>query len=175
MFERHKFHQSGRDVKPIASRKASTGSLLVQVGWHVSGVGNRHHESGLRGEGYGGIKTREACDLIVVFDAIQGSARPASVLAGIAGGLKDDGVFLTKDIGASSKCRENLNHPIDTFRCTILVMHGVTASLTLDRSGVGMMWGEGAVSQMLAGAVLSSLEERRLPHDLQDACYVARK
>ncbi len=114
-------------------------------------------------------------DLITAFDAIHDQADPASVLAGISDALKDDGVFLMQDIAASSELHENLENPVGTFLYTISVMHCMTVSLAAGGAGLGTMWGEETARSMLADAGLSRVEVSRLPHDSQNAYYIARK
>jgi SAM-dependent methyltransferase len=43
-------------------------------------------------------------DLIVTFDAIHDQAKPDKVLSNIYGGLKEDGVCFTQDIGGGDPC-----------------------------------------------------------------------
>ena len=72
-------------------------------------------ECALRGARRDRRWARGAFDLITAFDAIHDQAQPARVLAGIAGALRPDGVFLMVDIRASSHLQDNLELPWAPF------------------------------------------------------------
>jgi hypothetical protein len=114
-------------------------------------------------------------DLITTFDAIHDQARPAAVLEGIAGALKDDGVYLMQDIAGSSHLHNNMDHPLGPFLYTVSTMHCTTVSLAQGGEGLGTMWGEEKAKQMLAEAGFRSVEIRRLDHDIANTYYVVRK
>ena len=121
------------------------------------------------------LGTPKQYDLITAFDAIHDQAEPASVLAGIADALRDDGVFLMQDIAASSELHENLDNPAGTFLYAISVMHCMTVSLASGGAGLGTMWGEGMARSMLADAGMPRVEVSLLRHDSHNAYYIARK
>jgi 2-polyprenyl-3-methyl-5-hydroxy-6-metoxy-1,4-benzoquinol methylase len=114
-------------------------------------------------------------DLVTAFDAIHDQARPADVLAGIARSLRDGGVFLMVDIAGSSDVGENVGHPLGTFFYMISCMHCMTVSLAQGGVGLGAMWGEQLAVRMLGEAGFSSVEVERVPGDIVNNYYVARR
>jgi 2-polyprenyl-3-methyl-5-hydroxy-6-metoxy-1,4-benzoquinol methylase len=114
-------------------------------------------------------------DLITTFDAVHDQARPAAVLEGIAGALKDDGVYLMQDIAGSTYLHNNMDHPLGPFLYTVSTMHCTTVSLAQGGEGLGTMWGEEKAKQMLAEAGFRSVAIRRLDHDIANTYYVVRK
>jgi len=114
-------------------------------------------------------------DLITAFDAIHDQANPAKVLENISKSLKDDGIFLMQDIGASSKLEKNYNLPLAPFFYTISCLHCMTVSLALNGAGLGAMWGKELAIKMLNDAGFSNVEVKELPHDPINYYYIARK
>ena len=118
----------------------------------------------------------EACyDLITTFDAVHDQADPAAVLSGIARALRDDGVYLMQDIGASSHVEKNLDHPMGTLLYTISTTHCMTVSLARDGVGLGAMWGRETAQRMLRDAGFGSVSLNRLEHDVLNEYYVCTK
>jgi 2-polyprenyl-3-methyl-5-hydroxy-6-metoxy-1,4-benzoquinol methylase len=117
----------------------------------------------------------EQFDLITAFDAIHDQAKPADVLKGISGALRQDGTFLMQDIAASSYLHENLDHRIGPFLYTISCMHCMTVSLAQGGDGLGTVWGEERAKEMLRDAGFSRIEVKRLSHDFQNSFYINRK
>jgi SAM-dependent methyltransferase len=114
-------------------------------------------------------------DLITAFDAVHDQARPDNVLRWIADSLRDDGTFLMQDIDASSHVENNIGHPIGPLIYTISCMHCMTVSLAQDGFGLGAAWGIEKALEMLEEAGFADVEVKRLPHDIQNAYYIARK
>lgn len=114
-------------------------------------------------------------DLITAFDAIHDQARPAEVLQAIATALGETGTFLMQDIAASSDVAANMNHPVGPFLYTISCMHCMTVSLAENGAGLGAMWGEEKAREMLRDAGFTHVEIKHLPHDFQNAYYIATK
>lgn len=121
------------------------------------------------------LDEREQYDLITAFDAIHDQAQPARVLKGIAAALRRGGAFLMQDIAGSSHVQHNMEHPIAPFGYTISCMHCMTVSLAQGGDGLGAMWGEEKAQEMLKAAGFNSIEMKRLPHDVMNVYYVARK
>jgi ubiquinone/menaquinone biosynthesis C-methylase UbiE len=117
----------------------------------------------------------EAFDLVTAFDAIHDQARPLNVLKGICRTLRSDGTYLMKDIRGSSRVRNNIGHPVGTFLYTCSTMHCMTVSLAQGGEGVGAMWGEEMTRDYLQEAGFRSIETKRLPQDISNNWYVARK
>lgn len=114
-------------------------------------------------------------DLVTAFDAIHDQAKPASMLAGIAEALREDGIFLAADIDGSSHVHKNLDVPLAPFGYTISCMHCMTVSLAEDGEGLGAMWGREKALEMLADAGFTNVDVKNLPHDILNVYYVARK
>jgi 2-polyprenyl-3-methyl-5-hydroxy-6-metoxy-1,4-benzoquinol methylase len=114
-------------------------------------------------------------DLITTFDAIHDQSKPAKVLEGIAAALRDDGVYLMQDIAGSSHLHNNLDHPLGPFMYTVSTMHCMTVSLAQGGAGLGTMWGEEKAKEMLREAGFAEVEVERLPHDIANSYFVARK
>lgn len=114
-------------------------------------------------------------DLITAFDAIHDQAHPAQVLAGIAGALRPNGVFLMVDIRASSNLHENLDLPMAPFLYTASTLHCTTVSLALAGTGLGTMWGEQTARQMLADAGFSRVELAQVEGDIFNNYFIATK
>jgi SAM-dependent methyltransferase len=114
-------------------------------------------------------------DFITVFDAIHDQAQPARVLQGIADALKPGGVFLCVDIAGSSNVEENLEHPLAPFLYSVSTFHCMTVSLALDGAGLGTMWGEQKANEMLRDAGFTNVETKKIPEDIFNVYYVAKK
>jgi 2-polyprenyl-3-methyl-5-hydroxy-6-metoxy-1,4-benzoquinol methylase len=114
-------------------------------------------------------------DLITTFDAVHDQADPAAVLRGIAAALRDDGVYLMQDIAGSSHLHNNLDHPLGPFMYTVSTMHCMTVSIAQGGEGLGAMWGEEKAKEMLKEAGFGEVEVERLPHDIANSYFVARK
>ena len=121
------------------------------------------------------MEERDHYDLITAFDAIHDQAKPRSVLQNIAQALRPDGVFLMQDIGASSHVHKNIEHPMGPMLYAISCMHCMTVSLALGGEGLGAMWGEEQAQHLLNEAGFSQVAIHRLPHDMQNSYFVARK
>jgi len=114
-------------------------------------------------------------DLITTFDAIHDQARPDLVLANIARALRPTGTYLMQDIRAASDVAENLDHPIAPFLYTVSCLHCMTVSLAVGGMGLGTMWGEAKALELLGAAGFTSVEIKRLAHDLQNNFYLVRR
>ncbi len=114
-------------------------------------------------------------DLITTFDAVHDQARPAAVLKGIAGALKDDGVYLMQDIAGSSHVHNNMDLPIAPLLYTVSTMHCMTVSLAQGGDGLGTMWGEEKAKEMLKEAGFTKVEVKQLPHDIFNNYFMITK
>jgi 2-polyprenyl-3-methyl-5-hydroxy-6-metoxy-1,4-benzoquinol methylase len=121
------------------------------------------------------LEETDRFDVITAFDAIHDQARPAAVLARIAGALRPEGVFLMQDIAGTSAVHEDAAHPLATFLYTVSCLHCMSVSLAAGGAGLGAMWGERTARGMLADAGFSRVEVRTLPHDPINLYYLARK
>lgn len=117
----------------------------------------------------------ESYDLVTAFDAVHDQAKPALVLEGIAAALRPGGVFLMQDIAGSSHLHLNMEHPTGPFNYTISCLHCMTVSLAQGGDGLGAMWGEELAQEMLREAGFKRVRVERLPHDIINNYYIARK
>lgn len=155
---------AGFDFSPEAievARAQSAGQKLGNVRFEVKDVA--------------ALDERDGYDLITAFDAIHDQARPAAVLRGIYHALRPGGTFLMQDIRGSSRLEKNLDHPLAPYLYTISCMHCMTVSLACGGDGLGTMWGEEKALEMLGEAGFTGVEVKRLPHDIMNNFYVARK
>ena len=79
-----------------------------------------------------------------------------------------------QDIRASRHLERNLEHPIAPLLYTISCMHCMTMSLAQCGHGLGTMWGEEVALELLGETGFGEVSVHLLPHDIQDAYYVAR-
>lgn len=114
-------------------------------------------------------------DLITTFDAVHDQPDPAALLRGIAGALRQDGVYLMQDIAGSSFLENNLDHPLGPLIYAISCVHCTPISLGQGGPGLGTMWGEEMAEQMLREAGFHGIESRRLEHDPFNVYFIARR
>ena len=65
--------------------------------------------------------------------------------------------------------------PLGPLMYTVSTMHCMTVSLAQGGEGLGTMWGEEKAREMLKEAGFKEVEVKRLPHDFQNRCYIAKK
>ncbi len=121
------------------------------------------------------LSERPNWDFITSFDSIHDQAKPASVLAGIADSLRDDGIYLMVDVAASSKLEENIDHPLGPFIYSISTLHCMSVSLGLRGEGLGAAWGEQKALQMLDAAGFTEVDIKQIEGDVINNYYIARK
>ncbi len=121
------------------------------------------------------ISETAAYDVITAFDTIHDQKDPAAVLLGIHEALRPGGTFLMQDIAASSHLHRNLEHPLGPFLYTISTMHCMSVSLAQGGAGLGTVWGEELAVEMLGEAGFGGVEVKRLPHDILNNYYLAKK
>ncbi len=114
-------------------------------------------------------------DLITAFDAIHDQAKPTKVLKAISKSLRPDAAFLMVDVAASSNLHENLQHPLGPFLYSVSTMHCMTVSLAYGGEGLGAVWGEQLAKQKLTEAGFKSVDIRKVPGDILNSYYIARK
>ena len=114
-------------------------------------------------------------DLITAFDVIHDLAAPDEVLAAIARGLRDDGVFLMVDINASSNVEDNVDHAIGPTLYAFSLFHCMTVSLAQGGLGLGTAWGKQLAERMLKEAGFASVETKEIEGDIFHAYFVASR
>jgi 2-polyprenyl-3-methyl-5-hydroxy-6-metoxy-1,4-benzoquinol methylase len=121
------------------------------------------------------MRQEAAFDLVTAFDSIHDQARPAEVLAAVAGALRPDGVFLMQDIHGTSHVDRDAAHPLGAFLYTVSCLHCMTVSLAAGGAGLGAMWGVETARRMLGEAGFTKVEVKSLSHDVMNLYYVARQ
>ena len=161
-FPRSRF--TGYDFAP----EAITAARTEAGSWNLS---NAHFEV----QDAAVLAVRDAYDFITTFDAIHDQAQPAKVLDAIAAALRDKGTYLMVDVDASGELADNLSRPLAPFIYGVSTMHCMSVSLGLNGAGLGAMWGEQKARQMLADAGFSRVEVHRIPGDIFNSYYIAKK
>jgi 2-polyprenyl-3-methyl-5-hydroxy-6-metoxy-1,4-benzoquinol methylase len=184
--------ENGIDVLDVGTGSGRALNLMARtfpnsrfVGYDISeeGISRARAEAEQNGTENVRFEIRDAAtleeigryDLITTFDAVHDQADPAAVLKGIANALRPDGVYLMQDIAGSSHVHNNMDHPLGPFLYTISTMHCMTVSLSQGGDGLGTMWGEELAKKMLKEAGFTSIETKRLEHDIANTYYVIRK
>jgi SAM-dependent methyltransferase len=121
------------------------------------------------------IDGSQTFDFITVFDAIHDQAKPDVVLQGISDSLRPDGIFLCVDVAGSSNVEDNMEHPLGPMLYSVSTFHCMTVSLAYDGAGLGTMWGEQKANEMLRAAGFTSVETKKIPEDILNVYYIARK
>lgn len=121
------------------------------------------------------IDGRGSYDFITAFDVIHDQADPAKVLHNIAQSLRPGGVFLCVDIAGSSLVEDNMELPLAPWLYSVSTFHCMTVSLSQDGAGLGTMWGEQKADEMLRDAGFTEIATQRIPEDIVNVYYVARK
>jgi len=121
------------------------------------------------------LRSREAYDLVAAFDVVHDLAQPATVLAAIFAALRPGGIFLMQDPAASSHLHENLDHPLAPTLYAMSTMHCMTVSLAQGGAGLGTVYGEQTARQLLADAGFALDALHRIPGDILNTYFVARK
>lgn len=97
------------------------------------------------------------------------------MLKGIYRTLNSDGVYLMQDISGTGHVHKDIEHPLGTLLYTVSCMHCMTVSLAQGGEGLGAMWGEEKAREYLRLAGFTSVETKRLEHDVQSNWYVVRR
>lgn len=114
-------------------------------------------------------------DVVTAFDVIHDQANPALALSRVLEALKPGGLFLMQDIAGSSNLHQNRDHILGPFMYTISTMHCMTVSLSQGGAGLGTLWGEELAEQMLNEAGFAQIRKHKLPHDMMNVYFTARK
>ena len=85
------------------------------------------------------------------------------------------GTFLMVDVDASSRLEDNVDRPLAPFIYAVSTLHCMSVSLGLNGEGLGTAWGEETARSLLADAGFSSVEVLKIPGDIINCYYVARK
>jgi SAM-dependent methyltransferase len=184
--------KSGIDVCDVGCGQGHAVNLMAQAfpqsrvtGWDFSeeGIAAARGEAELLGLTNATFAVQDVAkfdeanqfDLITAFDTIHDQADPAKVLRNIAAALRPGGVFLCVDVGGSSHVEDNMDLPLAPALYSISTFHCMTVSLAQGGTGLGTMWGEQLAKQMLGEAGFTTVETKRVPEDVFNVYYVARK
>jgi SAM-dependent methyltransferase len=121
------------------------------------------------------LRVEEQYDLVTAFDAIHDQARPADALAAIARALRPGGAFLMQEVAGTSHLHRDVENPLGPLLYTVSCLHCMTVSLASGGAGLGAMWGADVARRMLQRAGFGEPAVQRLPHDLLNTYFVARK
>ena len=113
-------------------------------------------------------------DLILTFDAVHDQKDPMGLLTLIRNSLRENGVYLMQEIGASRDLEKNIGNPFAPLLYTISSMHCTPISIGQGGPGLGAMWGVETAEAYLAEAGFAQVDLHRLPHDAMNAYFVAR-
>jgi SAM-dependent methyltransferase len=113
-------------------------------------------------------------DLILTFDAVHDQKDPMGLLTLIRNSLRENGVYLMQEIGASRDLEKNIGNPFAPLLYTISSMHCTPISIGQGGPGLGAMWGVETAEAYLAEAGFAQVDIHRLPHDAMNAYFVAR-
>ena len=97
------------------------------------------------------------------------------MLANIHQALRPNGVFLMRDIKASSSIEGNIDLPWASFLYAISTMHCMSVSLGLGGEGLGTAWGEELATDLLHAAGFAEVHITGVDNDPFNTCYIARK
>jgi SAM-dependent methyltransferase len=161
-FPRSRF--TGYDLSPEAIEAARREAAA----WHLENVRFQVQD-------VAALSESSAFALITAFDTIHDQARPRDVLRAAARALQADGTFLMVDIDASSRLEENVDRPLAPFIYSVSTLHCMSVSLAANGEGLGTAWGEDTARSLLADAGFSGVEVLRIPGDIINCYYVARK
>jgi SAM-dependent methyltransferase len=114
-------------------------------------------------------------DFVTTFDAVHDQADPLRMVRGVHQALVPGGYWLCVDIGASSKVRENIDHPMGPFLYGLSCMHCMSVSLAYDGVGLGAMWGEQRALELFSEAGFSEVQVEKVPDDPFNNYYICRK
>jgi 2-polyprenyl-3-methyl-5-hydroxy-6-metoxy-1,4-benzoquinol methylase len=114
-------------------------------------------------------------DFVTAFDCIHDQADPAKVLDNIAQAVRPGGAFLCVDVAGSSTVAQNMELPLAPTLYSISTFHCMTVSLAQGGAGLGTMWGEELANEMLHDAGFTNVETKKIPEDVFNVYYVARK
>lgn len=113
-------------------------------------------------------------DWITTFDAVHDQADPQGLIRSIRLALAPGGVYLMQDIAGSSCLHHNHATPLATLFYAVSTAHCMPVSLAQGGPGLGTLWGEELMHEMLTEAGFATVEAHRLPHDIANVYLVAR-
>ena len=122
-----------------------------------------------------GFESPNSFDFVMSFDAVHDQKDPQSLLNGLYGALRKDGIYLMQDIGGSAHLEKNMDFPMASFLYMISCMHCMPVSIGQGGAGLGAMWGWETAQEMLEVAGFCESKRHVLPHDPMNVWFVSRK
>lgn len=114
-------------------------------------------------------------DVITAFELIHDLRDPIAGLTAIQRALRPGGTLFLLEPAASSHLADNIAHPFGPFLYTASVFHCMTVSLAQGGAGCGTAWGEENTRAALGQVGFETASVKRLPGDVMNYYYVARK
>ncbi len=160
--------------------KAFPNSRFVGYDLSAEGVAAGHEEASALGLANASFSVSDVAkldgsrqfDLIMTFDVIHDLAHPETTLRGIHRSLRPGGIFLMAKIAASSHLENNLDHPLAPALYTISTLHCMTVSLSQDGDGLGTVWGDERIREMLTKVGFTKIDAREVPGDILNRYYI---
>jgi 2-polyprenyl-3-methyl-5-hydroxy-6-metoxy-1,4-benzoquinol methylase len=113
-------------------------------------------------------------DLITTFDAIHDQPDPESLMESIARLLRPDGVYLLQEPHGTSNLDDDRSLPVATFLYAISTVHCTAVSLGQGGAGLGTLWGERRLRELLDKSGFRRVTKHVLPRDIVGMFFVAR-
>jgi 2-polyprenyl-3-methyl-5-hydroxy-6-metoxy-1,4-benzoquinol methylase len=146
----------------------------------INRANERVDEAGLANIDFavGDIASLDECrayDLILALDTVHRQAFPRLVLRNLANALRRDGVFLMREVAASTHLPRNMENAFAPMLYALSVMHAVPMTLSQEGEALGRMWGEERARQMLTEAGFAKLRVEGIASDpLRYYCVASR-
>jgi SAM-dependent methyltransferase len=181
--------EAGIDVLDVGCRAGRALCLLAETFPNSRFVGSDEAEdaieaaraqAGQRGIANARFEARDlaapgasgAYDLVTVFGALRGRARPDASLAGIARALRPAGILLMCDVRGSDPLAErDAEDPLAPFLYAVACLYGAAAPRAAEPDADSRE----ALLRRLAAAGFTSLEVHTLPHDPIHRYALARR
>ena len=113
-------------------------------------------------------------DLVMSFDAVHDQKDPFGLVRGLRASLREGGVYLMQDIGASASLERNRDFPFATLLYAVSTVLCTPVSIGQGGQGLGTMWGWETAERFLREAGFARVERHVLEHDPMNVWFVAR-
>lgn len=121
------------------------------------------------------ISAQGRFDAIFAFDSVHDLADPGGVLRGAHDALAVGGIFFMLEPHASSRLEDNVANPIAPLMYAVSSLHCLQVSLVDGGAGLGMVFGEQNMLELLRGAGFVDVAAHPAPKDPLNAVYVATR
>lgn len=113
-------------------------------------------------------------DIVTAFDVVHDLGAQAEVLSALRRSLAPGGVLVVLEPNAANSLDENRSHPFGVFGYAMSTLYCLQVSLATGGTGVGTMWGEGAIRAALHDVGFEVEPTHAIPGDLFNALFVGR-